>query len=124
MVGSLIAGESALIAMSTRMRIAYLGSCSNVRSDPSRTSRRSRRSGTGRAPPWTRKSGMPSTTVSPTAHASATTAPSRAGEGDEAPHVDGLDHRGAAAVDEDLAHRRQLVGAGPAAPARLAPSGA
>ena len=63
--------------MSTRMRRAYLGSCSNVRSDPRRTSRRSRRSSTSRSPPWTRRSGMPSTSVSPTAHAMATTAPSR-----------------------------------------------
>ena len=63
--------------MSTRMRIAYLGSCSNVRSDPSWTSRRSRHSATGAEPPWTRRSGMPSTRVSPTAHAIATTAPSR-----------------------------------------------
>ena len=45
-----MAGESALIAMSTRMRIAYLGSCSKVRSEPRLTSRRSLRSASGPSP--------------------------------------------------------------------------
>ena len=36
-VGSLIAGDSALMAMSTRSRIGYFGSCSKVRSRPRRT---------------------------------------------------------------------------------------
>ena len=40
-VGSFTAGESALIAMSTTRRMAYFGSCSKVRSAPSRTAARS-----------------------------------------------------------------------------------
>ena len=46
-VGSLIAGDSALIAISTRSRMGYFGSCSNVRSRPRRTARRSASSGSG-----------------------------------------------------------------------------
>ena len=43
-VGSFTAGESALMAMSTSSRIAYLGSCSKVRSAPVAKAPRSRRS--------------------------------------------------------------------------------
>ena len=46
-VGSLIAGDNALIAMSTRSRIGYFGSCSKVRSRPRRTALRSASSGRG-----------------------------------------------------------------------------
>ena len=68
-VGSLTAGESALIAMSTITRIANAGSCSIVRSTPSTIIDRRRLSADGvqPSPPYTSSSAAPSGTKSPTA---------------------------------------------------------
>ena len=52
-VGSLIAGDKDLIAISTRSRIAYLGSCSNVRCAPSSMVSRNFCSSTGSSAPKT-----------------------------------------------------------------------
>ena len=104
-----MAGESALMAMSTRMRIAYLGSCSNVRSDPSRTSRRKPALGNGPRPAVDahERHAVDDRVTDRPRHRDDRPFPRR--ESHEALHVDRLDHRGAAAVDEDLADGRQLV---------------
>ena len=65
-VGSLTAGESARIAMSTRIRSANAGSCSIVRSSPI-TNMPRRRSAGGGAGPYTRSTTSPCGTMSPTA---------------------------------------------------------
>jgi len=70
----LIAGDSARIAMSTSSRIAYCGSCSNVRWLPRWMAALNRRCSIGRPVPNTRRSGDEATTVSPIATATSTRA--------------------------------------------------
>ena len=65
-VGSLIAGDSALMAISTRIRNAKVGSCSMVRSDPRATAARSWWSPIAPAPPYNRNKGSSTATKSPT----------------------------------------------------------
>ena len=66
-VGSLTAGDSARIAMSTMIRTANAGSCSIVRSTPSATSERSRSSASGPGQARRRSiSAAPAETKSPT----------------------------------------------------------
>src|SRR6267142_303463 len=62
-----MAGDSALIAMSTSNRIAYLGSCSKVRSSPNSIALSKSFVGMGWSPPRTRRIGVESKTLSPTA---------------------------------------------------------
>ena len=76
-VGSLIAGESALRAMSTRMRKANMGSCSSVRSGPMAIVARRSPSPISAAPLYKTNSGSSVATKSPTWGASSTTPPWR-----------------------------------------------
>jgi hypothetical protein len=58
LVGSLMAGDSAFIAISTSKRMAYLGSCSKVRSPPSSIAGLKLSSGSGAPAPKTRTMGV------------------------------------------------------------------
>ena len=73
-VGSLIAGDSAFSAMSTRMRNANIGSCSSVRSGPNATRRAQRASSDrARAPPYRRTAARRCAMKSPTCGTSSIT---------------------------------------------------
>ena len=72
-----MAGDRALLAMSTMMRNAKRGSCSIVRSGPMATQARKAPASTGRPPRRTRNSGSPRATKSPTCGTSSITTSAR-----------------------------------------------
>ena len=108
MVGSLITGDNALIAISTRRRRAYLGSCSNVRSRCSCTARRGAALGSAALAISYTEEGVPFRTVT---HGVGQDddSPHLCGQADQCRHVIGGDLlQGRSRIRDGLCHRRDF----------------